>query len=171
MAFDTVLPAAELRRMPHAPGAVAIVERFQRGQGIGLVVGAMAVGSAIGALLLVGPGRVQPEVQTFAILAAYAAAMVLMSLSVRDLVRARAPASVSLIAIHVIAVIASPFLILAFTSSSWQFWIGPSIALWALVSLFLLTPALASVVYRSAIHVCLLSTLASYLWVGLILRA
>jgi hypothetical protein len=169
MAFDGVLSAPTLLLAPAPltePFSKVGADRFRYGEGVPLVVGALSLGAMTGVVLLLGFGRIAPWIAPFGALAAYGCAIFLARRSLRHVIASRGPVSTALFGVHVAALLAAPFVMMLWTATSWQFWLGLPTALLSLGLLLTLTRALPGVVYRSSVLVWLLASIVAYQWLA-----
>lgn len=152
-----------------APAPITSTSHFSSGEGIGLPVGALALGALAGGLAFFGFGRVDPGFPLIAAFVGYAYAVYLAGMSWRDVIREREPVAIALFGLHMTALLAWPLLLLNWADGSWRLLFGLPTAFVA-IALFLMTArAPASAVYRSSAHVFLVAAIGGYqgLWAAM----
>jgi hypothetical protein len=161
MAFDSALPSRLYDPALAPPAADIAASPFRRGEGVGLALGALAAGAAMGILAFFAVGRVTPWMPIAAAIAAYGFALYLAELSLRDVIRTHAPSAIVLFGLHVVALLAWPAALIWFAASSG---IALPVAAFALAAFLTTTRVPARTTYRSSVHVTLIAAVAAYQW-------
>lgn len=163
MAYDGELAIWEAQVRAPARAVVAATA-LERGGGIGLAVGAVAIGVMAGLALFFSVGRVAPWIPLTGALVAYGYALHLAGVSLLDVIRNHAPGAIALFALHLTALLAWPYLTWAWGPEAWQRLLGLPVALVALAVFLSVARAPVSAVYRTAGHMTLVTAVASYQW-------
>jgi hypothetical protein len=163
MAFDSALPSRLYDPALAPPAADIAASPFRRGEGVGLALGALAAGAAMGILAFFAAGRVTPWMPIAAAIAAYGFALYLAELSLRDVIRTHAPSAIVLFGLHLVALLAWPVALIWFAATSFA-WIALPVAAFALAAFLTTTRVPARAIYRSSVHVTLIAAVAAYQW-------
>lgn len=176
MAYDGELAVWEAQIRHQLPARAPLVIAtpglaFGRGEGVGLAIGAISIGALTGVALFFTLGRVAPWIPLAAALAAYSYALQLAGVSLLDVIRNLAPGAIALFALHLVALVAWPYLTITSAPDAWQNLLGLPVALVALVAFLSIARAPASSMHRTMAHATLVATVASYQWMWVSLGA
>jgi hypothetical protein len=163
MAFDAALPIRLYDPALEPPAANIAASPFRRGEGVGIALGALAAGAAMGVFAFFAIGRVAPWMPIAAAIAAYGFALHLAELSLRDVIRTHAPSAIVLFGLHLVALLAWPAVLIWFAASAFV-WIALPVAAFALAAFLTTTRVPARAIYRSSVHVTLIAAVAAYHW-------
>jgi hypothetical protein len=163
MAFDAAPPVRLYDPVLAPPATNIAASSFRRGQGVGIALGALAVGGAMGAFAFFAIGRVAPWMPITAAIAAYGFALYLAELSLREVIRTHAPSAIVLFGVHLVALLAWPVVLIWFATSSFV-WIALPVAAFALAAFLTTARVPARAIYRSSVHVTLIAAVAAYHW-------
>lgn len=169
MTIEAVLPV--LGPGPVARPLRAIAVSFRRDEGVALAVGGLAVGAATGLGLFFLFGRIPPWMPFAVAITGYGAALQLASVSMQDVSRNHSPWATLLFATHLAALAAWPLAISLEQTLSWQLWLALPIALGAFALFLMISRGPAGVIYRSSVHISLITAIAAYQWMWLALDA